>query len=358
MDDALFDRFQAGDPQARTAMRNQLRSVAARVLLAPQWGLTDVTLVRRLEQEAALAALEIAGDSRVSYATTAMERAAVQCIEHVRRRDGHPPSGMTAELLARVAMETASRKEVDLANELLEESAADLRMLDTARSALRTAAKAQAALPPRPPTGEAATARQKPGRPTRAVTAARKAQPRQKLPPKASESGGLKAMLPLLVVALVFGGLGIVRWAPRPEPVEVTIAWLLPQELPPTARAPELEGMAREAVQSMAKGRCDQAADRLHMEFRKSPESWWIRYYEGLAYVCARDGLKAYEALRDVEANMTEPPFGLAWWLAQAQLLAGDLVAGLGTLDALAGTEHPRALQAATLARVVRDELR
>jgi hypothetical protein len=161
-----------------------------------------------------------------------------------------------------------------------------------------------------------------------------------------------------VVIALVFGGLGYQRWAPKPEPVEVRIAWLLPQELPPTARAEELQGMAKEAVLSMRKGRCDQAADRLHMEFRKDSDNLWVRYYEGLAHVCARNGLPALEALREVESSMEDPPFGTPWWLAQAQLLAGDVAAGLGALDSLSGTEHPRALQAATLARVIRDELR
>ncbi len=356
MDDALFQRFKSGDPQARTAMRNQLRSVAARVLLAPQWRLTDVEQVRRLEQEVAKQALAHEGDSPVAYATVAMELAAVRCIDVVRQRDAHPVSNLTADLLARVAMETASRREVDQANELLADSTVNQRLLDTVRSALRTAAKAQAAHPPREAPADAPAPR-KSARPARAVTAARTAQPRRRLPKKKSESGGLKALMPFAIVALVFGLLGYQRWAPKPEPVEVTIAWLLPQELPPTARADELEGLAREAVLALRKGRCDQAADRLHMEFRKNSEALWIRYYEGLAFVCARDGLKALEALRDVELRMEEPPFGLVWWLAQAQLLSGDLAAGLGTLDALTGSEHPRAVQAAELARVIREDL-
>ncbi len=357
MDDALFQRFKAGDPQARTAMRNQMRSVAARVLLAPQWRLTDVEQVRRLEQEVALAVLDMEGDSAVAYATSAMELAAMRCIDIVRHRDAHPASNLTGDLLARVAMETASKRDVDLANELLAESPANQRLLDTVRSALRTAAKAQAALPPRQAPVEKPAPR-KPRRPARAVTASRTAQPRRKLPPKKSESGTFKALAPFLVIVVVFGGLGYQRWAPKPEPIATTIAWLLPQELPPTARADDLAGLAREGVLTLRKGRCDQAASRLHMEFRKDSSNLWVRYYEGLAFVCARDGLKSLEALRDVEAGMEEPPFGLDWWLAQSQLLSGDVAAGLGTLDALAGTDHPRALQAAGLARVVRDELR
>ncbi len=357
MDDALFQRFKAGDPTARTAMRNQLRSVAARVLLAPQWRLTDVEQVRRLEQEVALAALDTQGNSPVAYAASTMELAAVRCIDHVRHRDGHPVSNLTADLLARVAMETASSIEADRANELLAESPTNQRLLDTVRSALRTAAKAQAALPPRSPPKEAPAPRQ-PKRPPRARTAARKAQPRRKLPPRKSESGGLKALMPFVLIAVVFGGLGYQRWGPKPEPVAVTIAWLLPQEIPPTARAEEFSGLAREAVLTLRKGRCDQAADRLHMEFRKDSTNLWVRYYEGLAHVCAREGLKGLEALNDVEAQMDPSPFGMPWWFAQAQLLSGDLSSGLGTLDALAGTDHPRALQAATLARVLREELR
>jgi hypothetical protein len=356
MDDALFQRFQAGDPQARTAMRNQLRSVAARVLHAPQWRMTNVQQVRRLEQEVALAALEVEGDSAVAYAAAAMELASIRCIDHVRHRDGHPASNLTADLLARVAMETASSRDMDQANELLAESKVNTRLLDTVRSALRTAAKAQAALPTREPPTQPPPPK-KPKRPARARSAARKAQPRRRLPPKKSQSGGLKALAPFVIIALVFGGLGYQRWAPKPEPIEVTIAWLLPHERPPTARADELSGLAREAALTLRKGRCDQAADRLHMEFRKDSENMWVRYYEGLAFICARKGLSALEALKDVEAQMAEPPFGMAWWLAQAQLLSGDLATGLGTLDALSGTDHPRALQSATLARVIRDEL-
>jgi hypothetical protein len=354
MDDELFQRFQDGDPEALTALRNQLRSVAARVLMAPQWSLNDVQLVRRLEQQAALAALDCGANNRVDFARAAMLNATVRSIEHVRHRDALPVSRLSAELLAKVAMETASRPQQEEANKLLEDSAADRRLLETARSALRTAAMAQVALPPRQPAKTAPRPKRKPIRP---VTAARRATKKRRLSPKKSESGGLRAIAPFVVIAVVFGTLGYSRLAPEPEPVEVTIAWLLPQETPPTGRANELSGLAKEAVLNLRKGRCDQSADRLHMEFRKNSDNLWVRYYEGLAWVCSRNGLKAMEALRDVQKEMEEPPFGLEWWLAQAQLLAGDLAAGLGTLDALSGTEHPRAVQAAALARAIREQL-
>ncbi len=359
MDSELLQRFQTGDPEAREALRNHLRSIAARVLLAPQWRLTDVGQVRELEQQAALAAMECGGDSPVAFATAAMEQATTRCIEQVRKRDGHPVSELSANLLARVALETATQPEMNQANTLLVDNPASRRLLDVARSALRTAVRAQAAQPA-PVEQPAAQPLPTPGRarqPASPAPARRKLKPSRSTPGRAGENSLSRPPLSLILLVGVLVFVGYQRFSPRPEPVEVTLSWLLPQELPPTARAEEFEGLARHALLTMRSGKCRQAADRLHMEFRKDSEDFWLRYYEGLAWVCSREGLKALEALKDVDQEMDDPPFGHPWWLGQAQLLAGDLTAGLRTLDALANSSHPRAPQAASLSQAVREAL-
>ncbi len=360
MDEALLQRFRSGDPQARTAMRNQLRAVAARVLMDPHWELADHDYTRALEQRAALKALECEGTNVLDFATAAMEAATELCIEHMRHRDATPVPAISAAQLARLALETASRREAEEAQKVLEESPPARRQLEVARSALRSALKAGAAGAAVSPTP---TAQPRPGQAARRTTqprprSAARVQPRRSSRQIRKTPGSMGPLVvPSLIVATVLV-LAWQRWAPEPESVEVEVAWILPQELPPTGGAEELDGLARQAVVDMGQGQCKRAAERLHMEHLKDSSNTWVRYYEGLAWVCDRDGPKALEALRDVEATAEEPPFGLGWWLAQAELLGGDMPTGLARLDELANTDHPRALQAATLARVVREEIR
>ncbi|MCK6522665.1 hypothetical protein L6R49_14640, partial [Myxococcota bacterium] len=164
---------------------------------------------------------------------------------------------------------------------------------------------------------------------------------------------------PWLPIALVALGVGFFAWRDA-QPSEEQRAWavaaLLPAELPPTDLGARYSGTTKAAFDEMGRGSCRSAAGRLRSAARSAPQDPMLPWAEGMALVCARDGKAALLAFKQVE-SLGGRPFGWDWWTAQALLLDGQLELGLGRLDGLASTSHPRAGQARTLAAKVRDRL-
>ena len=155
-------------------------------------------------------------------------------------------------------------------------------------------------------------------------------------------------------VALIVG----VVW--RVQPSEEQKTWaraaLLPDELPPSARAELYSGPSKRAISQLADGNCRESATTLHLQAKGSGDPY-LHWYEAVAWVCARDGAQALTALDQVTALAdSELPWGYAWWRAQALVLEGQDAEALALLDELAGSKHPRAGDAAGLATRIRGQ--
>jgi len=347
MDEELYRRFLNGDPAAITGVRNHMRAIATRVLSAPQWGMEDGPARREQERSIAAKAMASPAENVVGAATEVMRIATAMGLKEIRRREvltqDHPDVELMACHVLQILGDSA-RAEIE---EHLNQCPTCFRHVTSAGAALRTAVSAQPTSQPKPKAFQ---------KPEQAPTPRR---PRQAPPPrrKRPDLSALTQILPL--VALVVG-MTAYWWQRQPDShvlLQAKIAHMLPAELPPSARAWELKGTAKEAVKALGQGRCDYTARRLGIANQKNPDNVLIQYYLGLAHVCLRDGPKARKSLSWVKEEAEAPPFGLAWWLAQAQLLDGGIDEGLATLDSLAKREHPRAAYARELAQQIRSEL-
>ena len=346
MDQELITRFRAGDDEARAAVRNHLRAVAARVLAAPQWKLSEVTTRSALEVQAAVAALESPAQEPVSFAMAAMHAAGVAGLEHLRALDGALGDHPKAEVMVKVALETAIGAQVLHVDRHAEGCAACRAHLDVLRAALTSAATAQrSTAPSRPEPKREKVVQPEPKKKSRPTPRARpKKQPEQGLP--------LASMA--FVAALVVGG---VWWGTQLSDEEK--AWAaaahLPDELPPGAMAAHYDGSTRDAILGMAKGDCRGASAKLHMASKRAPDDYDLRYLEGMALVCMRDPM-SLDALQDVNDNVhwDDLPWGFEWWYAQALVLNDDIGGALDELDRLAGMDHGRSQDAEALAATLR----
>jgi hypothetical protein len=251
--------------------------------------------------------------------------------------------------MAAFAMEVLTPDAAQEAEAHLADCMPCLRHVASAKNALRTAVSAQktAAAPPKPlPQREAihASARLEP---VGANSLGRF------LPSKST----IGRVAPLVALGLAM----FLHWQSQQlDPrlaLQANMARMLPAELPPSARAWELEQIGKDAVSGLGEGRCEYAVRRLGVAMDQNPDQPLHKWYLGLAHVCLRDGPAARLNLEWVQANMDPPPFGLDWWLAQALLLDGGVDKGLALLDSLAAGEHPRAPYARALAAKVRAEL-
>ena len=349
MDEELYQRFLEGDDAAATGIRNHMKAIANRVLAAPQWGLEDGQPRRELEQEAVAEAMGRPPEHLVGAATAVMQAATRTGLAHLRREDHVTGEHPDVSLMAGLALEVLPKDEAQAAEAHLADCMPCLRHVASAKNALRTAVSAQktAVAPPKPlPQKERVHASAR-GKPTAANSL-------ERFLPSKSTLG--------LVVPLVALGLAMfLHWQSKQlDPVlalQAKVGHLLPAELPPSARAWELEQIGKDAVSGLGEGRCEYAVRRLGVAMDQNPDQPLHSYYLGLAHVCLRHGPEARSNLEWVRTNMDPPPFGLDWWLAQAQLLDGGVDEGLALLDALAASDHPRAPFARDLAEKVRAEL-
>lgn len=354
MDEALFARLKAGDPSARTPVRNQVRSLAARVLSAPQWRITDQTARAEMERAAANDALASRAESAMELTVEAMALAAGSGLRWLRSRDNVRGEHPDPDLMARVALETASAAQAMRLNQHLEECPSCKAHMQAGRAALRLAASAKLSVPP--PAAPAPT----PAAPTPAARAP-KPTPKKRAKPSAPRRRASKKkkkdapkLWPAVVVVALVGA--AVAWKVQPSAEERIwmAAAVLPDELPPTDHARDYPGDVGDTIAGMSKGQCEAAAARLRVETRKAPNDMYLAYYQGLANVCVRNGPEAVAALSKVDHMGSDLPWGFEWWWAQALVLNGDTEGALDTLDTLAASSHGRSKDAAQLAADLR----
>lgn len=159
----------------------------------------------------------------------------------------------------------------------------------------------------------------------------------------------------------VLGGIAVlagVVW--RVQPSDEQRVWaqaeLLSEELPPSARADLYSGPSKRAISQLRDGDCRDSATTLHLQAKGSSDAY-LHWYEGVAWVCARDGAKAIEALDRVSSLAgADVPWGYSWWRAQALVLEGDNIQALVLLDELARSSHARAGDASALAGRIRGQ--
>ncbi len=355
MNDDLFQRFLSGDPHAATGVRNHLRAVAHRVLQAPQWIIDESEKRRERETAAVAEVMRSPGNSMIQAASKAMTVACRIGIEHLRQQDGVPSSHISADTLAKKAMDRLNEEEEEPLRQYLESCSTCSLHLEQARNALKAAISAQSAAPPPKPS----TASPGPGQ-FRTATPSRKRRPNRKRHPKLSKGPGLQFSEVTTRLLLLFAlGYGIFL-ATRPSSEEVLSAeWaaranLLPAELPPTSQARSLEPNIASAVQLMESGRCDDSRSRMARFVERDPENRLLRYYYSLSLLCIRkadEALQSFSTLKDMDGT---PYWGEKWWYSQALYLGGGEDKALTLLDQIASSEHGRAADAeALIARII-----
>lgn len=390
MDESLVRRFQEGDLTAVMAVRNHLRDLAGRALSAGELRVDDEDERSKMEQQAAAMAIAARPESAVAFAREALRAALTLGIERWRREIPPPPGDHPAPaLIAAIALETASLAQARLFKQHADACPPCAHILTASQHTLRAAIQSEApaaptttpapgrsknlaqrqaeALPPSVDTlsrvmAEAAADAEEPNAKATPKPGARPS-PKQPskgpvAPPRRAQ-GEAKSGVPWIPIVLVALAVGFFAWRDA-QPSDDQRAWamaaLLPSELPPTDLGARYEGTTRAAFDDMGRGGCRSAAGRFRSAARSAPKDPMLPWAEGLALVCARDGKGALLAFQQVEA-LGGKPFGWDWWTAQALLLDGQLEQGLGRLDGLASTTHPRAAQARSLAARVRDTL-
>jgi hypothetical protein len=390
MDESLVRRFQEGDLTAVMAVRNHLRDLAGRALSAGELRVDDEDERSKMEQQAAAMAIAARPDSAVAFAREALRAALTLGIERWRREIPPPPGDHPAPaLIAAIALETASLAQARLFKQHADACPACAHLLTASQHTLRAAIQTEApaaAPPPAPGRSRNLAQRQPDALPPSVDTLSRvmaeaaaeaddttskpSSKPTARPAPKQSPSrpaasaprrarAEASSGLPWIPIVLVTLGVGFFAWRdaqPSDEQRTWATAALLPPELPPTDLGARYEGTTRAAFDDMGRGGCRSAAGRFRSAARSAPQDPMLPWAEGLALVCARDGKGALLAFKQVEA-LGGRPFGWDWWTAQALLLDGQLELGLGRLDGLGSTSHPRAAQARALAARVRDTL-
>ena len=367
MDEALLERYRQGDPGAAMALRNHLRAIASRVLDAPQWGIDSPAERRRLELDVAELVMGSGASDIVGLAALTLAEASERGLEAMRVAQTHVGGDhVPARHLVRLSMEDSPSPQMRGFLKHITDCKACARDVQMVQEVLRSATSARAVTPvPRVPApeGEASSTHNLKPKPQaagagRAPTRDGKPPPRPRIettPPTISMGAILGPLAAIIVVVGITGWFWYTNSEPERKIADAaTYVALLPTEAPPSGQADQLDGPARDAVVQLGKGNCRAAADRLLTEGLRDPDNLWLRYYEGLAFVCVRDGTRARSALEHVD-GLGKRPFGYLWWLAQARLIDGDVEAALRALDELgADSEHPRAADARALASRIR----
>lgn len=369
MDDALVERWGAGDPVARTALRNAIRSMAERVLGHPafqnalrpearsRFGAED----KRRELTGAIAEQVMrqrpvsAGQVKAVALMTA-GRLVVEALQEGRAKaadgSGHIPPAIVMQLT--LVPDSVNPRIREASEKHIENCAAcreDLRMMDrivrtldavdheTSRAELaQEAAQVQSALDQ---TVDLQAAMRS------AMTEARDER-RAKLASKRGDTGrtrkstgtalpgrnesaprsAARTWVPLVVVVL--GGAGAL-WAfsddtpagpSGPVPGVVPLADQSPPEI---ARIEDLPPTVQQVVADFGSGDCRTGAGRLRGIVRANPGEPRLELLEGAAWVCAGNGGKAVkilEPLSKLEIDQKRPR-QVWWYLAQGHLLEG-----------------------------------
>jgi|GEM_PF-3195717 len=392
MDDALVERWANGDPVARTALRNAIRSTAERVLGHPAFqnalgtesrsrfssedkrreltgGIADQVMRQR----------PVSAGQVKAVALMMAGRLAVEALQEGRPKsaDGtrHIPPAIVMQWT--LVPDSVNPRIKEASERHLEDCAAcreDLRTMDrivrtldaidheTSRAELaEEAAHVQTALDQtvdlqaamRSAMVEAREERRaklqggrETGR-TRKDTG-RTARASSVLPGTTQEipRSSLRIWLPLVGVVLLGGGAiwtftGDTSTAPT-GPVK-GVAELADRSPPEVARLEDLPAAVQQVVADFGSGDCRTAAGRLRGIVRAHPDQPRLELLEGAAWVCAGNGSKAVkilEPLTELEVAQKRPR-QVWWYLAQGHLLQGQATEALENL-ARAQQEDPR----------------
>lgn len=111
--------------------------------------------------------------------------------------------------------------------------------------------------------------------------------------------------------------------ADRPG-IRQELASLAVRPPPPLPKLDARPASATPAFQDLENGSCGTAASRFRKTRRKEPNLGLLWYWEGISYICAGNGPEAVQALTGASEHASRDMKDLAWYRAQAALLAGD----------------------------------
>jgi glutaredoxin len=385
MDDALVERWASGDPIARTALRNAIRSTAERVLGHPAFQNALEREARgrfasedkRRELTGAIAEQVMrqrpvsAGQVKAVALMTA-GRLAVEALQEGRAvaQDGSrhlPPAIVMQWTLVPESVNPRIKEASERHLESCSHCREDLRTLDrivrtldavdheTSRAELaEEAAQVQSALDDtvdlqaamRSAMAEARDERRSKLQSRSATPAPRTTGKTSKVLPGRTEetsSSPLRIWMPLVGVVLLGGG---AIWAFSGDGTErqndtpvAGLAALADRSPPEVARIEELPGTVQQVVADFGAGDCRTAAGRMRGIVRENPENTRLQLLEGASWVCAGNGskaLKTLEPLSKTEISASRPR-QVWWFLAQAYLLEGD---GRSAMEALSRAQQ------------------
>lgn len=386
MDDALVDRWRSGDPVARTALRNSIRSIAERVLGHPAFQtslgpeargkfssedkrreLTGAIAEQVMRQQAASA-----GQVK-AIALMTSGRLVVEALQEGRARpvDGssHVPPAIVMQWT--LVPESVNPRIKEASERHLEGCAAcreDLRLMDrivrtldaidheTSRAELaEEAAHVQSALDQtvdlqaamRSAMTEAREERQaKLSKRRLAAEASGKTASGLPGPTPAASSSALRIWLPLVgVIALAAGAISLFSGDDGAGPAEAVraVSVLADRSAPEVGRLEELPDAMQQVVADFGSGDCRTGAGRMRGIVRANPGMVRLEVLEGAAWVCAGNGPKAEKILKPIsERDISDQrPRAVWWYLAQAYLLQGRVEEAQAALGR-AQQEDPR----------------
>ncbi|HCH64859.1 MAG TPA: hypothetical protein DFR83_18785 [Deltaproteobacteria bacterium] len=386
MDDALVVRWASGDPSARTALRNAIRSTAERVLghpaflkaIGPEVRGKYASEDKRRELTGAIADQVMrqrpatAGQVKVVALMTA-GRIAVEALQTGRAKasDGSrhlPPAIVMQWTIVPDTLNPRLKEAAEKHLAICAQCREDLRTMDrivrtldavdheTTRAELaEEAAHVQKSLDETVDLQAAMRSAMKDAREARRAKMQSRARGgasskggSRALPGAAADAGssGGRAWIPLVTVVLLGAG---ALWALRGDdgsaptgPVK-GVAALADLSAPEVARLEELPPAVQMVVADLGSGDCRTAAGRMRGIVRENPDMPRLGMLEGAAWVCAGNGAKANRILKplsELEAS-ANPPRQVWWYLAQSQLLMGNVDEALQSL-VKAQQEDPR----------------
>jgi len=360
-----------------------LREVASALLEHPGLALEDPVSVRVLSNAAVSEAMERGAPDLDSFLASTVMAAARRGVEHMRRageRDrgtGHLPAGIlvSAALIPEV-LATASREAAQRHMAACAECTHQAQVVRQATAATTSSCElGSIAAPAPPPPRLQPTARRdrrvsEPPAPQdarlesellieRMLESIKKSGPAEVRPRVRSLGRGVDprrrtgargegpiqasrvALFALLGLVLV--ALALRPWGPGP-PLAVlddSIASFAEVELSPELRLSTNDERLAPGMQDLRAGDCELASSRFRLARKRAPSLARAWYWEGVASLCARRGPAAQQALQqagDLDPELPE----LAWYQAQAALLAGDAARATALLGPLCQATGPR----------------